>query len=328
MRCLALAQAWLDLGGTATWRLAAAPDGLVTRIHGEGIEVERVGEPPASPEDGVALAAALGADPTAAGVVDGYHFREPFLEALGGAGSRVLLVDDMAELAAYPVGWILNQNAHADPDAYPASSPARRLLGLRWTMLRREFRVPPEDRPVPDVARRLLVTFGGVDPTGMTLRSIRALAGVDGLEARVVVGAGNRDAEAIHAAAAAHDGGARFDLREAVPDMAAEIRWADLCLTSGGTTVWELARYGTPSLVVETVPAETRLVEGLRSVGLFDTLGSETALDEGTIAGAVTARMADATWRRRMRALGTLLVDGDGARRVALALAGTEEAGA
>jgi hypothetical protein len=38
--------------------------------------------------------------------------------------------------------------------------------------------------------------------------------------------------------------------------------------------------------------------------------------------------MADATWRRRMRALGTSLVDGDGARRVALALAGTEEAGA
>jgi len=110
--------------------------------------------------------------------------------------------------------------------------------------------------------------------------------------------------------------------------MADEIRWADLCLTSGGTTVWELARYGIPSLVVATVPAETRLVEGLRRIGLFDTLGSEAALDEGTMARAVTARMTDATWRREMRALGTSLVDGDGARRVALALAGTEEPGA
>ena len=95
----------------------------------------RIRERPASPEDGATFAGALADDRGSVGVVDGYHFREPFLEALGVAGLRVLLVDDMAELAMYPVGWILNQNAHADPAAYPASSPARRLLGLRYTML-------------------------------------------------------------------------------------------------------------------------------------------------------------------------------------------------
>ena len=197
MRCLALVQAWTDLGGTATWRLAAAPDGLVDRIRAEGVEVVRIEEPPASEADGAALLACLVEDPQAVAVVDGYHFREPFLAALGDQGARVLLVDDMAELATYPVGWILNQNAHADLVAYPEGTTARLMLGLRWTMLRREFRVPPDDRPVPGVAQRLLVTFGGQDPTGMTLRSLRALREVPGLETRVGVGAANKDAGAI-----------------------------------------------------------------------------------------------------------------------------------
>jgi UDP-2,4-diacetamido-2,4,6-trideoxy-beta-L-altropyranose hydrolase len=329
MRCLALAQQWLDLGGAVRWHLADAPGVLVDRIAAERIGVVRVTGPSGGAQDGAGLAEALAGTPGALAVVDGYHFGAAFLDALGAQAERVLLVDDLAALPAYPVGWVLNQNAHADRRDYPADSPASFLLGIRYVLMRREFRAPAGDRPVPPHARRVLVTFGGADPTGMTARVAAALrllpqASTGDLEARLIVGAANPAADEIERAVA---DAPWLAMRRAVADMPAEIRWADLAVTSGGTTVWELARYGCPALVAETVPAETRLVEGLRRLGLDEALGPETELNERKIADAVAARLEDAAWRTEMRSLGMRLVDGDGARRVALALAGEAEKG-
>lgn len=329
MRCLALAQAWLDLGGKARWLLADAPEPLIARIEAEGIEVARVGPGPGGGPDPVPLWKALTVDRSAIAIVDGLDFREPFLAYLGPDARRVLLVDDMALLSSYPVGWVLNQNAHADRAAYPAGATCGFLLGLRYALLRREFRTPVVRRDVPERAGRLLVTFGGSDPTGMTLRTIRAVrriaAGDRGeLEVRVIVGAANRDGSAINAEAGlANDGpDLAFDVRHAVDDMPAQIAWADLAVTSGGSTVWELARYGCPALVVETVPAEGLLVQGLAAVGLDDRLGPAATLDEQELAHRIAARIEDRQWRAEMHERGKRLVDGDGARRVALELAG------
>jgi len=332
MRCLALAQAWIDLGGEVRWWLASAPEPLVRRLRAEGIRIAPVEVEAAGREDGRRLLAGLASDPEAVAVIDGYAFGTGFLATLAPAARRVLVVDDMAGLADYPFGWVLNQNAHADRGTYPADSAARFLLGLRYLLLRREFRAPALPRPVPLRADRLLVTFGGADPTGMTLRTVHALRGMpdvraEGLEVRLVVGAANTATAEIVREAAVPGPGPRFDVRHDVPDMSAEIRWADMALTSGGSTVWELARYGCPALVVETVPAETRLVEGLRRVGLFDALGPETGLDGGKIEHAVTDRLSDPAWRERMAAQGRRLVDGGGALRVARALAGMDEEG-
>ena len=78
------------------------------------------------------------------------------------------------------------------------------------------------------------------------------------LVVRVIVGAANRDGDRIDAAVADPDLGFRAGVRRAVADMPAEMAWADLAVTSGGSTVWELARIGCPALVVETVPVERR----------------------------------------------------------------------
>jgi spore coat polysaccharide biosynthesis predicted glycosyltransferase SpsG len=329
MRSLALAQAWIDEGGTVRWLLAEAPAALAARLRSEGIELVPVAEPDRGSRDGGQLGAELDGDPGAVAVVDGYAFGTPFLAATGAAACRVLLVDDLAELPAYPVRWVLNQNAHASRDAYPADAPPRFLLGLRYLLLRREFRVPPAGGPVPPVARRLLATFGGLDPANLSTRVIAAVAALpadvaDGLEVRLVVGAANPALAAIGAAAR---GRPAIDVRTAVEDMAAEIRWAHLAVTSGGTTVWELARYGCPAIVIETVPAEVRLASGLRALRLFDTLGHERMLDTASIAASIALRARDAAWRTGMQLRGTGLVDGGGAQRVVRELVAETERG-
>jgi spore coat polysaccharide biosynthesis predicted glycosyltransferase SpsG len=330
MRTLALAQAWRDGGGAARWLLGEAPDPLVRRIAREGIDVHRVEAAPGSPEDAQAVRDALGGSGGARAVVDGLQFGIDYLAGLAPHGDRVLVVDDKGDKDAYPVGWVLNQNAHGDRDTYPAEATARFLIGLRYVLLRREFTSAPRPRVIPAVARRLLVTFGGADPTGMTLRTVAALRLLpaelcERLEVRVIVGAANSRVAAIEEAATVA-AGMSVTVERAVDDMPARMAWADLAVTSGGSTVWELARLGCPALVVETVPVERLLVGGLKRVGLFAHLGPEAELDEPTLAHEIASKAEDVAWRSSMSERGMALVDGAGAGRVADVLAGLDDA--
>lgn len=325
MRTLALAQAWIDAGGRARWLVAEAPPSLLTRIEVEGIEIVSVAPPAGSPEDAASVRETLIGDAQGMAVIDGTHFGGPYLEALGEVRERVMVIDDMADRPDYPVGLLLNQNAHAERAEYPAESSTRFLLGTRYVLLRREFATPPPPRTTPPVARHLLVTFGGADPTGMTLKTIAALRRLPealrgAIRVRLLVGAANAHAERIEAAAADPDLGFRAVVKRAVTDMPSEMAWADLAITSGGSTVWELARTGCPALVVETVPVERRLVSGLVKVGLFGHLGPGAELDERGMADEIAAKAEDVAWRTEMTTLGMRLIDGAGARRVVDAL--------
>ena len=125
MRTLALAQAWIDAGGRVRWLLAEAPAPLVAQIEAEGIAIDRATQ----------LADALARDASAVADVDGDRFDNRFLEGLGPAGRRTLVVDDMARRSVYPVGFVLNQNADADRSDYPADATCRFLLGSRFALV-------------------------------------------------------------------------------------------------------------------------------------------------------------------------------------------------
>jgi UDP-2,4-diacetamido-2,4,6-trideoxy-beta-L-altropyranose hydrolase len=320
MRLLALAQAWVDGGGGATLLTRGVPDWVAGRYEREGAGVERV----ADDDDGDAatLVGVVEARGTALAAVDGPRFDARYLDALAPIGARTLLLDDMAALDRYPVGMVLNQNAHAERGRYPADPGTRYLLGLHYTLLRREFRTAAPRESVAEPGRRVLVTFGGADPAGMTLRALEALTVVGvlrrDLEVRVLVGPANPLFGVIAGAVDAAPFAAR--LERSVDDMTSRIAWADLAVTSAGSTVWELARLGCPALVVETAPAEPYLAAGLANVGLFDRLGPADDLLTTDLAGAIANRLDDQGWRAAMAALGPSLVDGQGAVRVAAAL--------
>ncbi len=329
MRTLALTQAWLDAGGRARWLVAEAPPTLLDRIEGEGVAIVVLDGPAGGDADAAALATTLAIDPGALAVVDGEPFGATYLAVLEGVEGRVLVIDDSADRGAYPVGFVLNQNAHADRSSYPADAPGRFLLGTDYVLLRREFVAAPPPRVVPTLARRLLVTFGGADPTGMTARTIDALRQLPGsirreLDVLVLVGPAHPDRARIELAVADTGLGYRARVERAVTEMPSLMDWADLAITSGGSTVWELARTGCPALIVETVPVEERLVGGLRRVGLFESLGAGIGLDERALADAIAAKAEDMAWRTRMSERGRQLVDGQGARRVVDVLAGRE----
>lgn len=280
MRCLALAQAWCDAGGAATFVCAELPEALEQRLRGEGMEVVRGTE-------------IVEADWV---VLDGYQFTVADQRAVAG---RLLVIDDHAHAAEYAADLVLDQNLGASPADY--ATTARLLLGPRYALLRREFRQGRAHERIIGDGRNVLVTLGGADPDDVTTRVVEALQGMN-VDARVVVGASNP-----------HDVPGALRNVTNMPELMA---WADVAISAAGSTSWELAFFGLPSLVVALAENQRPVAERLDAAGVARTLGWHAEVTPRSIREALASLLADRDARAEMSQRGRALVDGEGASRV------------
>lgn len=319
MRCLALAQAWQDAGGRAIFAMAKGTPTLESRLATEGAEVVRLQIPPGKPDD-APQAAGLAKERGARWVaVDGYHFGYEYQLTLKEHGLRVLFIDDHGHAGRYCADIVLNQNISADESLYADRSPyTRLLLGPRYVLLRREFWSWRRwKREIPDIARKVLVTMGGSDPENVTLKVIQALeqASVEGLEAVAVVGGSNPYYEELRSAVQSPATAVR--LKRNVANMPELMAWADVAVSAGGSTCWELAFMGLPSVVLVMAENQERAVEVLAARRVMLSIGHAQCARERDIAKALAALLPNHCARETLSKNGRQLVDGLGALRVA-----------
>ncbi len=239
--------------------------------------------------------------------------RRESVDAWRARGVLVATVDDPSE-----------RRLAADLAFYPPVPQVRRLdwtgfqgelhVGWEWVVLRRQFaesssRVPPE---CPTV----LVTMGGSDPAGITLKGVSALDLIDDdFRTVVVLGAGFAHGEALEGLVRrAHR---RFDVRRNVNDMASIMRSADLGLASFGVTAYELAACGVPAVHICLTEDHAEAASVFSQEGIALCLGVHKAVTPGMIAGEVGALLRDRGALIRMSRRALSLVDGLGARRIA-----------
>jgi spore coat polysaccharide biosynthesis predicted glycosyltransferase SpsG len=260
-------------------------------------------------------------------VLDSYDLDGAFQKAVAGAGHRVLALDDHGHAGRYHADLVLNQNAGADADLYAQREPTTRLLlGPRYALLREEFRRWAADtRPAPPRARRVVVTLGGSDPDNVSARVLDGLAAVPGpLEVLLLVGPANRHRSSLERAATAcrHP----VEIAAGVRDMAMRLAWADLAVSAAGSTVLELARVGTPQVLIVLADNQAPGAAAMARDGLAVNLGRHTSVDPDTIAAAVAALADDAERRQELSRRSRELVDGRGTDRVLAAMQLTDEA--
>lgn len=322
MRCLALAQAWQAYGATVTFLSRCESDALRRRIESAGsgfIPLEK-SWPDLSDLD---LTRATVGELSARGscrpwlVLDGYHFDPAYQQAARGGGCRVLVVDDTAQWPKYHADVLLNQNMDAERLPYSHDPDTLLLLGTRYVLLRPEFLAwRGWRREVPEVARRVLITLGGGDAENVTQKVIQALqqVTVEGLEVTVAVGAGNPHLEKLDLATR----GARFPTRlvRDAPDMAELMARADVAVSAGGSTGWELAFMGLPSLMLVLAENQRSVAEGLDEAGVAVNLGLHEQVTVARIAEELAALCHDHARRRKLSLNGQELIDGMGTQRV------------
>ncbi len=315
MRCLALAQAWRAEGGAVTFVTACDSEGLLRRLRDEGTGVFRLDSTYPEPGEWETTSRALAAHPGAWVVLDGYHFDPAYQRRIRETGHPLLVIDDLAHLDCYVADLILNQNIYAEDLHYDHEPGTRLLLGTAYALLRREF-WPWQtwQRETPEVARKVLVTLGGSDPDNQTLKVIRALQGVDvpGLEATVVVGASNPHVADLEAAAGDSQS---IRLVRNVINMPELMSWADVAISAGGSTCWELMLMGVPSLLVTLAENQRRIAEALDRIGFAVSLGWYSELEVETLQAEMEKLMLDPSMRCQMSTIGPRWVDGAGAKR-------------
>jgi UDP-2,4-diacetamido-2,4,6-trideoxy-beta-L-altropyranose hydrolase len=329
MRCLALAQACQGAGGRGVFVLSLEAPALEERLKAEGMEVVHISPRPGSVED--ASQAALLADQLGAQwlVIDGYHFSDGYQKTIKEKGQALLCIDDNGHASHYSADVVLNQNILAREDLYPSREPSTRLLlGTRYVLLRKEFlNWRSWKRTIPDVAKRLLVTLGGADRDNVTLKVLRGLgrAEANGMKAVVVAGPSNPNLEEL--LSGVRDAGLSVRLEANTEDMPALMAWADIAVSSGGTTTLEMAFMGLPALLLLLAQNQEGAARALVERKAFLSLGYAGEVEEKDIATSVEALVADAQSRLNLSRNGSQLVDGLGPRRVLDALSEAGGAG-
>jgi len=317
MRCLALAQAWQDNGGKAVFITACGSPALKQRLRNEGFGVVELQRTYPDPADLETTKNVLAAHPVAWLVLDGYHFDSAYQRLIKESGHRLLVIDDMAHLDHYYADIVLNQNIHADKLHYSCEPYTRLLLGTKYVLLRREF-WPWRNykREVPEVAKKVLVTMGGSDPNNVTLKVIRALNQIDipDLEAVVVVGPSNPHRKTLRWAAESSP--LPINLVENAENMPELMAWADVAVSAGGSTVWELIAMGLPSLIVVLAENQQLVAKKLAEAGVVISLGNGKFVADETIENNVSLLLKDQGSRITMIRAAKCLVDFNGGDRI------------
>ena len=318
MRCLALAQAWQDAGGQVVFAMAMKDPVIEARLRAEDMGVVYLPARPGSADDTTQTTALAQQESAAWVVVDGYHFGAECQQMIKDSGLNLLFIDDNGHAEHYYADLVLNQNISASAGLYANREPyTRLLLGTRYVLLRREFlRWQGWKREIPVVARKVLVTLGGADPDNVTLKVVRALdqVAVDGLEAVVVVGGSNPHYEQLQSAI--RNSPFAIRLERNVTNMPELMAWADVAVTAGGSTCWELACMGLPNLVLVLADNQRSIAERLDAAGVAVNLGWYENLSPVKVAQALAQLMVAAGRRADMARYGRELVDCGGSDRV------------
>ncbi|KTT54140.1 hypothetical protein NS337_11925 [Pseudomonas oryzihabitans] len=328
MRCLTLADVLAAAGCHVHFACRSGPGDLQGLIAARGHEVHALLVPdPRSDmeaalpwqEDIEALWKALPAHLDFAWcVVDHYGLGHEWETAVRLRARRVLAIDDL-DTRRHAVDLLLDQNLTAQTRTIALPDAARLLAGPRFALLRSAFARPRAECQVS--IRRVLVSFGGVDAAGETLKVLTALADLSELRVDVVAGPANPHwVELVERC----QGRPAWRLWRHVEDFAGLLREADLAIGAGGGTAWERACLGTPSICVALAANQRANAEAMAVAGAHLYLGEATQVSVADYRAAVQTLQASPGLRQSLAARGRTLVDGRGANRVATALLGME----
>ena len=317
MRCIALGQALKTQNCEVIFITACTSKDLHQRLRDEEFRVVTLAHPYPDPLDWQMTSKVLQSSPDTWVMLDGYHFDAAYQRQIKAGGHRLLVIDDMAHLGQYCCDILLNQNINAEKLHYSSEANTRFLLGPRYILLRTEFlNWINFKREFPKTSGKILITLGGGDSDNRTLQVIRAMQNLalKKFEAVVVVGPANPHAQILDSEA--KHSNFPIQLIHNARNMPELMAWADMAISAGGSTCWELLFMGVPTLVTVTAENQQVNAEGLKEAGAAVILGQHYNLSATKINRAVKKLATAAATRIQMSQRGHNLVDGRGVERV------------
>lgn len=301
MRCLTLARVLAGRGWRAAFAVGPAGRRLVQTFGWDGIAI---GDRVDSPAEVV--------------VLDNYGLDAAVETPLRAAGRRMVVIDDLAD-RPHDCDLLIDAGFGRVADDYAALAPGAPVLaGPAYALLRPGFaaaRAPSLSRRDGRPVERALVSLGLTDLGGVTARVVEALLPELGdVELDVVVGAG---AASLMGLRRLVEGDRRLRLHVDVTDIAALMGGSDVAVGAGGSTTWERACLGLPSLSLILADNQRAMARAFDAAGLA--LAVEAAAADFTPALLAGWRrlIADGALRMELSRRSAAICDGLGAERAA-----------
>lgn len=335
MRCMSIADSLASLGASAVFLVSCEESAEFLLERGANVFIlsgnaQRLGE-----QDALALIEYCNRADVNGLLVDTYGAGERFHQTLcaNSGGWKTALIDDMYTFESgiqsvpqrFQYDVIINYDFNATSRGYETVYCARRtnclrtpelLLGPTYAPLRPIFR----ERRISNLrteVQRVLITSGSTNPERYLERMTRAVLDASegtSIEIEVIVGPlasysiELKDVEC-----------SRVHTRANVKDLSGYMQASDLVISAGGSTLYELACIGTPTVAVPIVPNQMQNVQGFVKLGLG--LGVDLAgQGQEALVRCVQSLLEDAALRSSLSRAAQDSVDGNGAERIACKL--------
>lgn len=314
MRCLALAEALTAAGAVVSWVAAVSTvPWLAESFSRRGIKAS---EP--LNESTATLNAITDSRPSVV-VVDSYTDRTQLAQELKRRNVRVVGIADeftppfLADLYVCPgirARWV-------------EATTSRVISGPEHVLIREEIRDLRPHLWIPrpcSSPRRIALRLGGTDGDGAAPLLLGLLSGLSFISHLDVSPDTHETVRTVRdLSSEARD---RIRLTPAGPDSFRRAAGADVVVTSGGVSVWELACAGVPQVVVETSLDQRPNVDWFQNQGCGASIGTLSAIQSDTCSATERLQelLADEAGLQLRARTAWERIDGLGTERVAQAI--------
>ena len=253
-------------------------------------------------------------------LVDSYYATENYLRRLHQL-THVAYMDDLNAFAC-PCPTIINYNVYAAQWNYQERYPHRKLLlGPQYVPLRKEF-CHIGRRNVEKEVHNVLISTGGSDPTNIAGRAVYAALQTKmftDIVFHIVAGCFNQHLAMLQSLEQTYS---NIKIHKNVQSMSELMLACDLAISAAGSTLYELCACGTPT--VTYVLADNQ-IPGAAAFELAEVMlyAGDARTDPGfidSLLDKLSILSQDHLLRMKMSDKMQNLVDGNGAKRLALAL--------
>lgn len=225
-------------------------------------------------------------------IIDSY-IAEKFLydEISKALKGKVIMIDDFQRLE-YPAGIVVNPSIYGDKVNYPEKEGVDYLLGKDYIILRKEFWEIPE-KNIKEEVKNIMITFGGMEHLSFSEKIVERIR-KKGFNINFVDSKKNLSATEM------------IDL----------MLKADICISAGGQTTYELARVGVPTIGICFAENQKGNLETWSDEEFIEYIGGYKDNNILNNLDNAISKLLDVGERERRSKNAKSIVDGSGANRI------------
>ena len=249
-------------------------------------------------------------------IVDSYLVTPTYLNSLR-AWFKVAYLDDLNSFT-YPVDKLICYAIYFDKFKYEKKYDKRKLLlGCEYIPLRAEFQGIPS-KTINRNIKNVLILSGGTDNNNIIQTIIEAVK-ADDKEVNAVCGAMNENYEEL---CTYFSGQKNIHIHKSIDNICDYMKDADVAISAGGTTLYELCACGTPTISFALADNQLDNVKCFDEKRIIRYVGDVRYQDISYNIESALSEYDDENIRKDISIRMQKLVDGQGAKRIVKKLKG------